>query len=69
MAKCNGDLKKLRLEAGWSQNKLARAADLDRTTISNAERGMDVSDLTLSKIVNALTEKLGKRVNQSRITK
>jgi DNA-binding XRE family transcriptional regulator len=67
MPQCNGELKKLRLEAGLSQNKLARAADLDRTTISSAERGEEVTDLTLSKLATALSRVLGKEIPAIRI--
>jgi len=69
MPQCNGDLKRLRLEAGLSQNKLARAADLDRTTISSAERGGDVTDLTISKLATALSKALGTQVLAARLQK
>jgi transcriptional regulator with XRE-family HTH domain len=69
MPQCNGDLRKLRLEAGLSQNKLARAADLDRATISSAERGGEVTDLTLSKLAAALSKALGTAVPASQLQK
>jgi DNA-binding XRE family transcriptional regulator len=69
MPKCNGELRKLRLEAGLSQNKLARTADLDRTTISSAERGDEVTDLTLSKLATALSKALGTSIAASRLQK
>lgn len=60
MPKCNGQLKKLRLQARLSQNALARKADLDRTTVSSAERGSEISELTLSKLVTSLSSELGR---------
>lgn len=60
--KCNGKLKAYRMQAGLSQNKLARAADLERGTVSNAERGREVTDLTVAKIASALSTKLEKEV-------
>lgn len=46
-----------------SQNKFARVADLDRTTIASAEHGKDISELTVYKIANALSEVLGASVD------
>lgn len=69
MPVCNGTVKQLRLEAGLSQNKFARAADLDRTTVSNAERGQDISDLTLSKIRTTLSKELGRDITEAQITR
>ena len=67
MPVCSGQLKKLRLEAGLSQNKLARAADLDRTTVSSAERGAEVTDLTVSKLSSALAERLRRPVTENHL--
>lgn len=67
MPACTARLRDLRLEAGLSQSKLAQAADLDRTTVSHAEQGLDVSDLTVSKIVKALSVKLGRKVEADEI--
>lgn len=53
----------LRLEAKMSQNQLARKADLDRGTISSAENGNNVQDVTRSKIASALSEALGRAVD------
>ncbi len=63
MPVCNGKLKHLRQEAGFSQNKLARAADLDRATISSAERGAEVTELTLHKIASALSKTLHREIS------
>ena len=60
--KCNGKLKSYRMQAGLSQNKLAREADLERGTVSNAERGREVTDLTIAKLATALSAKLGKEI-------
>lgn len=58
MPKASSKLKALRLEAKLSQNHLARLADLDRSSVSAAERGREVTDLTLEKLVNALGDAL-----------
>ncbi len=55
-------IKNLRLEAGLSQNQLSRKADLDRGTISAAENGKDVQDVTVAKIATALSTALGRKV-------
>jgi transcriptional regulator with XRE-family HTH domain len=59
----SSSIKDLRMKAGLSQNKLARLADLDRTTVSNAENGASVSELSLSKLSAALSSKLGREVS------
>lgn len=60
---CKERLRKLRMQAGLSQSKLARMADLDRTTVSNAENGKDVQELTISKILRVLNEELSLTVS------
>jgi transcriptional regulator with XRE-family HTH domain len=65
---CKPILKQLRLEAKLSQNKLARLADLDRTTVSKAENGVDVNELSVSKLSSALTKALGRTVKDSDLT-
>ncbi len=48
-------VKKLRLERGWTQEELARRADLHRTYIGSIERHeRNVSLVNLEKIANAL---------------
>jgi transcriptional regulator with XRE-family HTH domain len=48
-------VRKLRLQAGLSQEKLAELADLDRTYISGIERGVrNVSLLNIVEIARAL---------------
>ena len=48
-------VKNLRLEKGWSQEKLALTADLDRTYIPGIEKGdRNVSITVIEKIANAL---------------
>lgn len=69
MPQCNGQLKIMRLQAKLSQNGLSRKADLDRTTVSNAERGLEISELTMSKLASALTDVLGQEVPQERLMK
>ena len=48
-------VKFLRLERGWSQEKLALTADIDRTYIPSIEAGKrNVSITVIEKIANAL---------------
>ena len=48
-------VKYLRIEKGWSQEKLALTADLDRTYIPSIEAGKrNVSITVIEKIANAL---------------
>ena len=48
-------VKQLRNEKGWSQEKLALTADLDRTYIPSIEKGeRNVSILVIEKIAKAL---------------
>ncbi len=54
-------IKSLRLEAKLSMNHFARLADLDRATVSKAEKGGAVSELTLHKMAAAL----GRRLDRS----
>ena len=58
-------LKKLRLEAKVSQARLAGLAELDRGTISAAERGKPIQELTLSKLTDALSKLLGREIVDS----
>lgn len=67
MPKCNKSLKEFRLQAKWSQNKFAREADLDRATISNAENGKEVSELTIAKMVSALARGLKSEISPQQI--
>jgi DNA-binding XRE family transcriptional regulator len=53
-------IKNLRLEAKLSLNHLARLADLDRATVSKAEKGGVVSELTIHKMASALSQELGR---------
>lgn len=62
MPRATEQLRNLRLQAGLSQSKLARMADLDRTTLSKAENGKDVQIQTISKIISALSDALGRKV-------
>lgn len=60
MPSCSSHLKELRIKAGLSLNRLAREAGLDRATVSKAERGFEVQDVTLAKILNAIGRELGR---------
>ncbi|WP_417676465.1 helix-turn-helix transcriptional regulator [Roseibium sp.] len=62
MPRANKQLRNLRLQAGLSQNQLARRAGLVRTTISKAESGSDVKLRTISEIISALSDLLGREV-------
>ncbi len=58
-------IKSLRLEAKLSLNQFARLADLDRATVSKAEKGGAVSELTLHKIAAALGQELDRNLEAS----
>jgi transcriptional regulator with XRE-family HTH domain len=52
-------IKELRLAKGWSQEKLAQKADLDRTYITGIETGKrNVSIVVIEKLGIALNEKI-----------
>lgn len=68
MPKCRPNLRQLRLEAKLSQNRLARQADLDRTTVSSAENGREVSEITVSKLSSALSDALKREITDADIT-
>ncbi len=61
-------IKGLRLEAKLSLNHLARIAELDRATVSKAEKGGSVSELTLHKISAALSQELDRALNVEELT-
>jgi transcriptional regulator with XRE-family HTH domain len=67
MPSCNGNLKTLRMKAGFSQNRLAREANLDRATVSAAERGEDVAELTVAKLTQALSRALGTELTETHL--
>lgn len=49
-------VKLLRIEKGWSQEKLALSADLDRTYIPSIEKGeRNVSIIVIEKIAKAFS--------------
>lgn len=53
--KFGNKVKQLRIEKGWSQEKLALTADLDRTYIPSIEKGArNVSIVVVEKIAKAL---------------
>lgn len=56
-------IKSLRLQTKLSLNQLARLADLDRATVSKAEKGGAVSELTLHKIAAALGQQLDRSLD------
>ena len=47
-------LRRLRLALGWSQEHLAERAEIDRQTVSSAERGSDVHAWVLERLADAL---------------
>ena len=52
-------VKALRIEKGWSQERLALAADLDRTYLPSIEKGeRNVSIRVIEKIAKALNVKI-----------
>ena len=57
-------IKELRLAKGWSQEKLAQKADLDRTYITGIETGKrNVSIVVIEKLGIALNEKIIELLN------
>lgn len=69
MPECNGEIKKIRLAAGLSQNKAAGRADLDRSTYRKAELGEPVSELTVEKIATCFSDITGRPVTAAQLTK
>lgn len=69
MPECNGDIKKIRMAAGLSQNKAAGRADLDRSTYRKAELGESVSELTVEKIATCFSEISGNAVTAKQLLK
>ena len=67
MPACSARLKDLRIEAGLSQSRLARAADVDRGTVVNAEAGKRISDLSAAKLAKALSSGIGRKIPVSEI--
>lgn len=47
-------LRRLRLARGWSQEHLAELGEVDRQTVSGAERGRDVHAWVLERLASAL---------------
>lgn len=56
-------LRELRLEAGLTMNGLARLAKVDHTTVDRAERGLRILDVKAHVIVQALAQKLGRKIS------
>lgn len=52
----------LRGEAQLSLNKLSRASDVDFRTVHNAENGKPIRDVSASKLVSALSKKIGRKI-------
>ncbi len=52
-------IEEYRIKLGWSKAKLAREADIDVGTLSDAMAGKRIYKATASKIVNALSQGLG----------
>ncbi len=49
-------LKALRINLGWSTEKLAQAANVTRLTVNNAEKGHTVTAHTAKALVDALNQ-------------
>ena len=47
-------LRDIRLQKGWTQAQLANKSDVSTTTVSNAERGLGIQELTARKLCKAL---------------
>jgi transcriptional regulator with XRE-family HTH domain len=67
MTNCTPKLRDLRMQAGLSQNALSRLANLDRGTISSAENGKDVQELSIRKALGAIGTKLGREVSMDEV--
>ncbi len=48
------EIRKARVEHGWSQSALAQNAGVSRPTVARVELGEDVSTATLAKVAAAL---------------
>ena len=67
MLRASNSLKTLRLEAGVSLSKFARMSDLDRGTVTNAEGGKPVSELTGAKLIKTLSKTLQRQISTKEI--
>lgn len=67
MARASSNLRRLRLQSGLSQNRLSALAELDRSTISSAEAGREVSEVTIAKLKVALEKELGRDLTDSEL--
>ena len=57
-------MRKVRTAKGWSQERLAFAANMDRSYVSGLERGeFNVSLIALAKLARALDVRLGTLVD------
>jgi predicted transcriptional regulator len=54
--------KEYRLEAQFSLSQLAKAAHLNRQTVTRADDGKPIQDVKAVKLVQALSEKLGRKI-------
>lgn len=59
LARIGQTIRKLRLEKGWSQEKLAEVSRVDRSYLGKVERGViNISVLTLCDIAKALDKEI-----------
>lgn len=66
---CSKLLKSLRLEAKLSVNQLAGKAGVDRATVAKAEAGKRVQEMSVVRIVAALSEALNKTISIEDVSK
>lgn len=60
-------LRKLRIDLGWSQPKLASEAGITKQAVSNAEKGNEIFPSTAKAIADALSRAYGREIKVSDI--
>jgi transcriptional regulator with XRE-family HTH domain len=61
------NLRKLRIDLGWSQPKLASEAGITKQAVANAEKGNEVFPTTAKAIADALSRGYGREIKVSDI--
>ena len=58
----------IRLEAQFSLNKLARAADVDFRTVKKADVGDPIREVSAAKLLSTLSERVGRKIKRKDVT-